>query len=267
VSLTVAACAESPTAPTPSADGIRPSETGAYRPGGGTCDPWQDLNWCEDPDEPCMTSDPSTGEPEEFVGVQGCPGEGPGGPGGGSPPETQPPADTACKHTDAAVNDPNVQAGLKNLWQQSNPNLSQDQRLENAGWIVQNPDGTRTVTPFSYSAQGPCEVNGNMFAPAGAVGWVHTHPFRKDEEMVICGPIKIRTMDGRWIDLIRSDGRLAYEIYRNQPSQLDRELMSNVNAIRRARNEPVLEGYVIDADKITRYGGGTGSVSWDRCGY
>jgi hypothetical protein len=233
LSVTMAACADSPTSPTLSPEGS-PREIVYYPGESGECDPWLNLDWCEG-DGSCMTGDASAGGPEGYVGPQGCPGDGPGG-GGAAPPD-QPPADTACRHTDATVNDHNVQAGLQNLWEQSNANLSQGQRLENAGWIVQNPDGTRSVTPFSYfpGGQGPCHVNGNMAAPAGAVGWAHTHPFRKDEEMVICGPIKIQTMDGRWIDLMRSDGRPAYEVYRNQPSQLDRELMSNVNAIRRSQ--------------------------------
>lgn len=88
LSLAVAeACADAPTSPIRSAEESRASEHVMYPGQPGQCDPWLDINWCEgDPgDGQCMSSDSSTAEPEEYVGVQGCTG-GPGGLGGGGDP-------------------------------------------------------------------------------------------------------------------------------------------------------------------------------------
>jgi hypothetical protein len=267
----VAACSDSPTVPTVSAEGSRASEHVTYYPGTGECDPWMNLNWCEgrDPGE-CITSDPSTGEPEEYVGIQGC-GTGGGDPGGGGTPTDPPPADTACNTSDNAVlNDPSVQAGFESLWNQSGMNLQQSQRLESAGWIIQNADGSRQLVAFSYTQRNACAVNGNLFPPPGAVGFVHTHPFTTGERMTACGPITYEAPNGQTFVVVGRDGQPLYHAYNNQPSPRDRDLLQNViNRVRKSRGEQPLEGYVIDNEGITRYSGlnGDKDKTYGRCGY
>jgi hypothetical protein len=218
-----------------------------------------------------MTSQPPEGTPEEFVGVQGCAPGGGGGGGGGDPQPDQPPADTACNTSDNAVlNDPTVQAGFENLWNQSGMNLQQSQRLESAGWIVQNANGSRQLVAFSYTQRDACGVNGNFFPPPGAVGFVHTHPFTTGERMTSCGPMTYEAPSGQTFVVVGRDGQPLYHTYNNQPSPRDRDLLQNViNRVRKARGEQPLEGYVIDNEGITRYSGMNGDKdrTYGRCGY
>jgi len=271
--LLTAACADSPTAPSIAPDGVGPSKIGVWAPGGGgKCDPWMNLDWCE-PDDGggCMTSQPPEGTPEEFQGVQGCLPPGGGGGGGTTPTDTVP-TDT-CKTGDPVLDSPAVKQGLNDLWARSNPTAPQAQRLEQAGWIVQRSDGSFYMAPFTISAQGPCSVNGNLNAPPGAVAFVHTHPFTQGEVQTICGAIKQPDpfAPGGFRDVIGSDGRPVHPVYDNKPSIPDRNLMNDVNRTR-ARFQPgsaQLSGVIIDANQTTVYTENTadGNTPFPRCGY
>lgn len=181
-----------------------------------------------------------------------------------------PPADTACNTADnALLNDAAVQAGFESLWNQSGINLAQSQRLESAAWIVQNPDGSRQLVPFSYNQRTACAVNGNFFAPPGTVAFVHTHPFLAGERMTACGPMTYEA-NGQSYVVVGRDGQPLYHTYNNQPSPRDRDLLQNViNRVRKARGDQLLEGYVIDNEGITRYVGMNGDKdrTYGRCGY
>lgn len=267
VLLFVAACSDSPVGPGASARTAAPSETGAYIPGGpGECDPWLSADWCRD-EELCPTAlEPGTGDP---FAVQSCPGGGEPVGGGPSPPATEPPSPDSCETQNTVVDDPVVQAGFKDLWQRSRINEPQAQRLETAAWIVRNADGTHRLVELSYSQRGPCNVNGNWSAPPGAIGYVHTHPFAAGEEMVVCGALKRPLPGGGWADIVRPDGRPVYERYNNQPSWPDREMITEViNRVRKARGEELLDAYIIDNERITRYTmNGVKDVVYGRCGY
>ena len=262
-----AACSDSPVEPGSSARTAVPREMGFSGPGNpGTCDPWLDPNWCED-EGACLTS--AGGDPGDSASIQSCPGG--GGPGGGGtpPPSSQPPAPDTCRTQDAVLNDAGIQAGLKDLWLRSRIGQPQAQRVEPAAWIVRNTDGTYGLVELSYTARGPCTVNGNWSAPPGAVGYVHTHPFIAGEEMAICGALKRPGPGGGWVDIVRPDGRPVYERYNNQPSWPDRQLITEViNRVRKARGEELLDAYVIDNERITRYTmNGMKDVVYGRCGY
>ena len=266
------ACADAPTLPTSDPGRSGPSRTGAYIPGEpGECDPWQDANWCQDPGGPgdgeCITSSPGTGNPQASAGVQGCTPGGPGGgPGGGEEP---PPSDT-CRTGDPAFDSPDVKQGLNDLWTRSNPEAPQAQRLEQGAWIIQRPDGSYGMTPFSVSTQSPCGINGNFNAPQGAVGWVHTHPFTAGEVQTICGALKQPDpATGGWRDVIGTNGQPVYPVYSNRPSIPDRELMSDLNAVMGRLGRNPLAGVIIDANQTTVYSEnpGDGTTTFPRCGY
>jgi hypothetical protein len=114
--LTLGACADSPTtSPAVPADGA-PLADCYWREAGTAvcdsespnweCDPWEDMDWCDDDDGECMTSVGDPTDPEEAATVQGCPGGGGGGgesgggytpPPGGDDTGTTPPDTTACE--------------------------------------------------------------------------------------------------------------------------------------------------------------------------
>lgn len=276
VLLLSGACTDAPTGPSLDPGAVGPSRIGVWAPGGGgKCDPWQDVNWCEGDSggEPCITGEPLTGgEPEEYVGVQGCGtgGGGPGGDGGDDDGEEPPPADT-CRTGDPALDSPAVKQGLKDLWARSNPTLAQAQRLEQAAWILQNPDGTFRMATFSVTVQGPCGVNGNLNAPPGAVAWVHTHPFTRNEVQTICGALKQPdpTAPGGYRDVLGPNGQPVYPVYRNLPSIPDRELLQDMNDAMTLVGRDQLSGVIIDANQTTVYSEnpGDGTTSFPRCVY
>lgn len=291
--FTLGACADSPTGLAPQArpadltntealsdqqvqgcvgDGvcILPPVSGG--PKAPVCDPWTSLNWCEGEGGGCITSVGSS----EYQGIAGCVPPGGGGaptlPAPPPPAPTQPapepePGDT-CNTGDPVLESSAVQATLKDLWSKSRASEAQAQRLEHAAWIIQNPDGTYGTAPFSYSAQTPCGVNGNMNAPPGAVGWVHTHPFTAGEEMRICGPIQREVSPGVWTPVRGPDGQFLYERYANQPSQPDRSFMQALNGVRSALGQPKITGYMIDNEGTVVYGTATTKdQTRPRCGF
>jgi hypothetical protein len=164
-----------------------------------------------------------------------------------------------------------VKQGLKELWARSNASALQAQRLEQAAWIIQNPDGTFGMAPFSVTAQGPCRVNGNFNAPPGAVAWVHTHPFTRDEVQTICGALKQPdpTAPGGYRDVLGPNGQPVYPVYRNNPSITDRELLSDVNDAMTRAGRDQLAGVIIDANRTTVYTEipGDSPTAFPRCGY
>lgn len=168
------------------------------------------------------------------------------------------------------LDDPAVRQVLWNLWQQSNADAPQTQRLEQAAWIVLNADGSLGMAPFTdLTEQGPCAVNGNMLAPANAVAWVHTHPFRRGEELVVCGAYKRLDPAGNWIDVIGPDGRPDYPEYDNRPSADDRAVLEAINDFRKQHNLDLLSGVIIDHDRTTAFTEDAAEQPrpFPRCGY
>jgi hypothetical protein len=266
-----AACADSPAGPSLSPDNTGPSEIGFYIPpdDGGECNKYMDANFCQGRRMgECITSAPATGRPT--VGVQGCDGGGGGGGGGTTQPAPPPPAADTCLTGDEALDAPAVKQGLKDLWIRSNPDAPQAQRLEQAGWIVRSWDGSYSMVPFSVSMQGPCNINGNLNAPPGAVAWVHTHPYRRGEVQTSCPPLQEPdpSAPGGYRDVIRN-GQRVYGTYLNRPSDADRQLLDQVNTLRAQLRQDQLAGVVIDADRTTVYTETPGEkpVPLPRCGY
>lgn len=175
----LAACVDAPTAP------------GAAVPGGQNhdvlldpvivigqpkkeCDPWLDLNWCEDGgSRECIESDPGLDDPE-YVGMTSCDDTGGGDPGGGtSPSPTQPPtaeqSDT-CRTGEQVVDAPDVWTGFRELWIRSRL-----EGVEMGGWIVS--DGTTfRLVPFQNANFTTCGIDIYESPPPGTVSLLHTHP-------------------------------------------------------------------------------------------
>ncbi|HEU0298782.1 MAG TPA: hypothetical protein VFR37_04990 [Longimicrobium sp.] len=263
-----AACADAPTAPqagriNPTGPSYDQTVQGCVSDGycvlppisGGGCDPWEDLNWCEDDGGQCMTSQPGTGDPE-FVGIAGCPGTGPGGPGGGGtqPPPSEPPPPTepgdTCNTGDAVVDDPQVSDGLQDLWARSNPDANLAQRRETAGWIVEYPAGQFSIVPITTtSASFGCADFTVQFPTTGTVvGFVHTHPYQVDETIIDCDLTSVQD-------------------YTGAPSDEDR-VASKLLGNALGRSDP-LPGYIIDKDGYYRFEGTryTATPRLPRCGY
>jgi hypothetical protein len=266
----LAACTDLPTSPS-----LHPDDSGAKKlivwiPGAGdSCDPWLDLNWCEGDKGPggvCVTSaTPGDGGLDRGVDAETCEIGGSGGSGG----EPDPPQDT-CVTGNEILDSPAVRSGLDDLWKRSSASAEQSQRLEQAGWIVRRPDGTFGMAPFTTTAQGPCNVNGNLNAPFGAVAWVHTHPFRTGEIQTICGALKEPDpATGGWRDAAGPAGEPLFPKYENRPSIPDRELLGDVNRTRAGVGQLPLVGVIVDADKTTAYteDAADGIEPYPRCGY
>jgi len=243
-------------------------------PGGPTpCDPWLDLNWCDDGEFECVESIGAATSPDYQVIASCPPGGYPAPPGGGPPPGDPPsePTDTTCLTGEPALDTQAVRHTLDSLWRASNASAAQAQRMEHAVWIILNANGSYTTAAFNPTRQGPCNVNGNLHAPPGAVAWLHTHPFTTGEVMTICGALKRPdpTAPGGFRDMIGPDGRPVYAVYDNKPSIPDRELMNDVNALRSRLGLGLLVGVVIDANQTTVYteNVGDGNSVFPRCGY
>lgn len=196
--------------------------------GGATGDPWSP----EDPSDPSDPSDPT----------------------GGS---TTVPQDTVpCETGDPVLDDPQVQAGFADLWQDSNPDATMANRRERGGWIVQTPLGYQ-VQPFPDSwTQNACAIDmpAGTAPPAGTVAWVHTHPYVYNELMTGCEPTIVF-------------GIAAYSRHKNQPSEFD-------GLVGPAVDQPDLPGYIIDNEKVTKFTHDPNSShnsqidgQNDRCGY
>jgi hypothetical protein len=136
---------------------------------------------------------------------------------------------------------------------------------------LQRLDGSYFTVPFSITAQGPCSLNGNLNAPQGAVGWVHTHPFTTGEVQTICGAIKQPdpSAPGGFRDAVGPNGQPLYPVYDNRPSFPDHELMNDMNATRAQLGQPLLAGVIIDANQTTVYteNPADGTTVLPRCGY
>lgn len=272
--LILTACGDLPTTPSPDAGPMLygacvPNSDGVYvcpPIGNATCDPYHYD--CGPGD--CIMSPTGGDETVQNCPIGGGAPVGPGAPpptgggGGASPPDT-------CQTGDPVLDSPAVRQMLSDLWQRSNPTAPQPQRLEQAGWIVQNPDGSFGTMPFTgITAQGPCEINGNLYAPPNAVAWVHTHPFERREVQVVCGPVQEPDpATGGPRNVIGPDGQVVYPVYYNRPSNRDRVVLETINIIRAGENRALLAGLIIDSDRITVYTEDQANKHqpFPRCGY
>lgn len=177
----------------------------------------------------------------------------PGIRGGGAEP-----TDTAdCATGDPIIDSPAVQAGFEDIWKRSNPEAPMSQRIERGGWVI------RTATGYAFQAwpdvwsinQCGIDVPAGTMPPAGAVAWVHTHPYAYREKMTGCESLTLRV-----------GGQLmtVYQDYLNQPSDYDGEVSTGWN----------LAGYVIDKAGISEFVGDPASQykvriveRVNRCGY
>jgi hypothetical protein len=273
--LVLTACGDLPTSSSPDAAPLLsgecvPNSDGVFvcpPIGNGTCDPYHYD--CGPGD--CIMSPSSGGETVQNCPIGGGTPVGPGSPpppsgggGGTSLPDT-------CQTGDPVLDSPAVRQMLNDLWRRSNPSAPQSQRLEQGGWIVQNPDGTFGTMPLTgITAQGPCEINGNFNPPPNAVAWVHTHPFQRGEEQAVCPPYhRLDPRTGQWVPVIGPDGRPVYQIYGNRPSDPDYDVLWRINHVRQGQNRVLLAGLIIDHDRTTVYTEDASAkpTPFPRCGY
>jgi|GEM_PF-2127009 len=184
-----------------------------------------------------------------------------GGPGGGSggPPageECRPPYGCPdegdpepCNTGIAELDDPNVQQGLKDLWEDSNydtdgnPN-PEHERKEQVGFIVPNGNGfTFQQLPQSLIvSQGPCDVTFRVSNISPNSIFVHTHPYNNGESQSHCV------------------SAVSRPIYSSIPvREADKKALNAMN---------VTKGIVIDNENIV-YFNNQGNIEYliERCGY
>ncbi|MDT8368784.1 MAG: hypothetical protein RQ745_06225 [Longimicrobiales bacterium] len=142
-------------------------------------------------------------------------------------------ADTPDCPTAPAFQDPDVIDGLRDLWDQSNPDAAPAERVESGAWIIQTPAGFELV-PIPNPNPDPCSFSpGEVGMPLGAVGKIHTHVFRRDEVVPpdIC-------------DKFPTGGEAQ-----RGPGRADRETAQRINE---AVGETINE-YILDPEGILTY--------------
>lgn len=203
---------------------------------------------------PNCTSPPGTGvecpalDPNCSGG--GIPGTPDGGtsPGGGENPKGEEPEPDSCDTDYPELNSGAVQDMMDAMWELSYPDKNLAQRVERGGWIVQTPTGYK-VQPWQTATVSFCGIDGNVPLPTdgGAVGFIHTHPYRVGETVVNC--------------------KLPLQDYRGDASDTDRDMSLVLGQV---FNQPEgLPGYIMDANGITVFKGEQ-RASDDRirrCGY
>jgi hypothetical protein len=202
-------------------------------------------------------------EPSDLPPCPGCeapfpgtsrPGGG-GSDGGGSEPPSDPqdtPSDTICKTTDPVINAEPVQSAFEDLWKSSNYEVNgvvqpESQRLEQGAFIIQSGTGY-SIQPFPSSwTYSPCEIvfPQDYTPPAGAVAYIHTHPYTLNEKQVACGEVL--------------PGSGLYLNYNGKSSNGDNETSGLWG----------IPGYLLDAQHIARFTADqtAADVSFERCAY
>lgn len=153
-----------------------------------------------------------------------------------------------CNTGDVYLDDPVIGSGMNDLWQRSNADAMLLSRKEQLGWIV------RTATGYRIQYLGEANFCGGDFdvpnPPEGEdaiVGFIHTHPYTKGENIVNC------------------QGQI--DEYKGVASDIDRETSV---ALGKSLNRPdPLPGMILDASGIRVFQGeDTGKdVNIQRCSY
>lgn len=176
-----------------------------------------ELTNCVITDVRCITYELVYDDPVGGGGGSGGPSDDPGecdptgtepcyndGGGGSIPPPEPDPCDgnnppaycsNPCQTNDPIINNIGVQVTFERLWDESKTNLSIDQRLEQGGFIVQNPNNEFGFVNFPSDWQRlACEiVLPDSFlnsVPLNTIGIVHSHPFFEGEDTTspnVCG--------------------------------------------------------------------------------
>lgn len=166
-----------------------------------------------------------------------------------------------CETGDPILDDPDVQAGLKSLWESGTPDDPDPwSRLEKGGWLVDDGNGQYHLEPFTSPpwASFPCKTDpiGGFAIPPNTVAWVHTHPFETGELMTTCEPYMVKLAGGVEVP--------AYQRYGNLPSEDDGNASYTLQK----------PGYLLDKNKLMKYTGNPNSPlkldvldQYPRCGY
>ena len=124
-------------------------------------------------------------EEEEDCDFEEC-GDEDGGGGEGEEEDDPEPCDTG----DAVIDSPVIQDGFQQLWANSHFGALPESRRERGGWIMVDSNGDFQFQAWPLSTPStPCSIPNIPFpAPAGVVGYVHTHPWSEGESYEGGGP-------------------------------------------------------------------------------
>ena len=186
------------------------------RASASTCAEWVEVWWCttvtaSGSDYEYTRCEFEGYECARYVSVSEDPWDGGDPPGSGDDPDPCPegPTDQLCQdgggivptnpepdpdpcddEYEPVLSDPAVYQGFEGLWVDSNPEAPLSERVEQAAWIVETSSGGLgliRVTP-DPNAELPlyCGTTPLGGRPAGAIGYVHTHPVEPGTPLPEC---------------------------------------------------------------------------------
>lgn len=180
--------------------------------------------------------------------------------GGGTPAEPDPCNElnppvycsNPCTTGDQTKDHIGIQGVFETLWEFSNTDLPIAQRVEQGGFITQDPASGDYGFVFVDGAgitKTACGIDGNFQAPVNTIAYVHTHPFFNGEDTrPVCG----------------SEGEASYT---SSHSFYDLTALQ-IFAAQTGNN--FIKGYVLDGNNIITYDittqPGLGTIN-SRCGY
>ena len=138
---------------------------------------------------------------------------------------------------------------MNDLWESSNysPSTPDSLRREQGGFIIRTINGADTTygfKKFTYSGTKPCSVRPDATVPAGAVAWIHTHPWKLQEPQESCDHLRIPTTTG-FINRALN--------YNGEASDDDNDVAEMFGAALAPPLTDGLPGYILDVDGINKF--------------
>lgn len=163
-----------------------------------------------------------------------------------------------CQTGSPAVDTPEVQASMDEMYQASNPAAPLGDRKEQYGWLVQRDDGSFRLHPLGISGN-VCGLDANVpwpeEGPQAIVAFVHTHPYKVGEIVPACGE-----------DVNRVS---SFGVYESEPSDFDRRTSLDLGKAMGLPPGQGVPGMILDGDNIVVFSGTDRSKDAvvPRCGY
>lgn len=168
----------------------------------------------------------------------------------------------------AILNSDNIQAEIATLWENSNPDAPNKDRLEQGAWVVETGNSQYDLVPFEEVSNNieytSCTIRGARTgdAPSNTVGSIHTHPATPGAPIYDLACLEAK-------EVPNPQDKLGAYVYRNPPTPSDPDYELTMN-------KP-FHGYVVGPNAIWAYDGGPPDIPTpdhrldqyerDDCGY